>query len=67
MVRKRARAAGIMAPIGNHSFRATGIMAYLAKGGTFEHAQSMAAYEAPTRPWTVSIGETPSSRLYFIW
>jgi hypothetical protein len=34
-----------MAPIGNHSFRATGIMAYLAKGGTFEHEQSMVAYE----------------------
>jgi len=29
MVRKRALAAGIMAPIGNHSFRATGITAYL--------------------------------------
>ena len=29
MVRKRAVAAGIMAPIGNHSFRATGITAYL--------------------------------------
>jgi hypothetical protein len=27
MVRKRALAAGIMAPIGNHSFRATGITA----------------------------------------
>jgi integrase len=29
MVRKRALAAGILAPIGNHSFRATGITAYL--------------------------------------
>jgi integrase len=44
----RARAnAGIMAPIGNHSFRATGITAYLANGGTLEHAQSMAAHESP--------------------
>ena len=43
MVHKRALAAGIMAPIGNHSFRATGITAYLANGGTLEHAQSMAA------------------------
>jgi integrase/recombinase XerC len=41
MVRKRALAAGITAPIGNHSFRATGITAYLANGGTLEHAQSM--------------------------
>jgi site-specific recombinase XerD len=69
-----ALAAGIMAPIGNHSFRATGITAYLANGGALEHAQAMAAHESPrttklymTRPWTVSIGETPSSRLYFIW
>src|SRR3984893_16361116 len=47
MVRKRALAVGIMAPIGNHSFRATGITAYLANGGTLEHAQSMAAHESP--------------------
>jgi site-specific recombinase XerD len=47
MVRKRALAASIMAPIGNHSFRATGITAYLANGGTLEHAQSMAAHESP--------------------
>jgi hypothetical protein len=47
MVRKRALAAGIMARIGNHSFRATGITAYLANGGTLEHAQSMAAQESP--------------------
>jgi integrase len=47
MVRKRALAVGIMAPVGNHSFRATGITAYLANGGTLEHAQSMAAHESP--------------------
>jgi integrase len=47
MVRKRALAAGIMAPVGNHSFRATGITAYLTNGGTLEHAQSMAAHESP--------------------
>jgi hypothetical protein len=28
-------------------FRATGITAYLANGGTLEHAQSMAAHESP--------------------
>ena len=44
----QARARGrLMAPIGNHSFRATGITAYLANGGTLEHAQSMAAHESP--------------------
>lgn len=47
MLRRRARAAGIMAPIGNHSFRATGITAYLANGGTLEHAQAMAGHESP--------------------
>jgi site-specific recombinase XerD len=44
MIRKRAAAAGIHAPIGNHTFRATGITAYLGNGGALEHAQSMAAH-----------------------
>jgi site-specific recombinase XerD len=44
---RRAQAAGIFAPIGNHSFRATGITAYLSKGGALVHAQSMAAHESP--------------------
>lgn len=47
MVRRRAVGARIMTPIGNHSFRATGITAYLGNGGTLEHAQSMAAHETP--------------------
>ncbi len=47
MIRRRAAAAGILAPIGNHSFRATGITAYLANGGALEHAQEMAAHESP--------------------
>ncbi len=47
MIRRRAIAVGIMAPIGNHSFRATGITAYLGNGGALEHAQSMAAHESP--------------------
>ena len=47
MIRRRATAAGITASIGNHSFRATGITAYLANGGTLEHAQEMAAHESP--------------------
>jgi site-specific recombinase XerD len=47
MIRRRAAAAGIMAPIGNHSFRATGITAYLSNGGALEHAQEMAAHESP--------------------
>jgi integrase len=47
MIRRRAAAAGITAPICNHTFRATGITAYLANGGALEHAQEMAAHESP--------------------
>jgi integrase len=42
MVQRRARAAGIGTRIGNHSFRATGITAYLKNGGTLENAAAMA-------------------------
>ena len=48
MIRRRAKAAGIAAPIGNHTFRATGITAYLGNGGVLEHAQSMAAHAKPS-------------------
>jgi site-specific recombinase XerD len=47
MIRRRASAAGIGAPIGNHSFRATGITAYPSNGGLLEHAQEMAAHSSP--------------------
>ena len=47
MIRRRVAAAGIAAPIGCHTFRATGITAYLANGGALEHAQEMAAHESP--------------------
>jgi integrase len=47
MIRRRAAAAGIAAPIGCHTFRATGITAYLANGGALKHAQEMAAHESP--------------------
>ena len=30
-----------------HTFRATGITAYLLNGGTFERAQAIAAHESP--------------------
>src|ERR1700738_1204041 len=44
---KRAAAAGIAEEICCHTFRATGITAYLANGGALEHAQEMAAHESP--------------------
>lgn len=48
MIRRRADAADIKTKIGNHSFRATGITAYLKNGGTLEKAASMANH-ASTR------------------
>ncbi|WP_250510328.1 tyrosine-type recombinase/integrase [Caballeronia sp. GACF4] len=48
MVRRRALAAGIGTAIGNHTFRATGITAYLKNGGTLENAATMANH-ASTR------------------
>jgi integrase len=48
MIRRRAHAAGIATKIGNHTFRATGITAYLKNGGTLEKAAAMANH-ASTR------------------
>ena len=47
MIRRRAKHAGIKTKIGCHTFRATGITAYLENGGTLEHAQQIAAHESP--------------------
>jgi site-specific recombinase XerD len=47
MVKRRALAAGIHSPIGCHTFRATGITAYLLNNGSLEKAQMMAAHESP--------------------
>ncbi len=48
MIGRRAAAAGIATKVGNHSFRATGITAYLKYGGTLEKAAAMANH-ASTR------------------
>jgi integrase len=40
---RRAAAAGILAKVGNHTFRATGITTYLKNGGTLERAAQMAS------------------------
>ena len=47
MIRRRARDAGLDAEICCHTFRATGITAYLENGGSLENAQAMAAHESP--------------------
>jgi site-specific recombinase XerD len=48
MIARRAAATGIATKVGNHSFRATGITAYLKNGGTLENAAAMANH-ASTR------------------
>ena len=48
MIQRRAKAAGIATKIGNHTFRATGVTAYLKNGGTLERAAQMANH-ASTR------------------
>jgi site-specific recombinase XerD len=47
MIQRRAVAAGIATRIGNHTFRATGITAYLKNKGTLEHAQTIANHSSP--------------------
>jgi integrase len=56
MVRRRAAAADNAAAIGNHSFRATGITAYLKNGGTLEKAAAMANH-ASTRTTSSMIAD----------
>jgi site-specific recombinase XerD len=47
MIQRRARDADMEIRIGCHTFRATGITAYLDNGGTLENAQTMANHESP--------------------
>jgi hypothetical protein len=47
MVKRRARAAGLSERTCCHTFRATGITAYLGNGGTLGHAQQIANHESP--------------------
>jgi integrase/recombinase XerD len=47
MIQRRTRRTGIKTRIGNHTFRATGITAYLKNKGTLEAAQHIANHESP--------------------
>jgi integrase/recombinase XerD len=47
MIKRRAVAAGLPPSTCCHTFRATGITAYLENGGTIEKAQQIAAHESP--------------------
>jgi site-specific recombinase XerD len=48
MIQRCAKSAGITTRVGNHTFRATGVTAYLKNGGTLEKAAQMANH-ASTR------------------
>ena len=47
MIKRRSAAAGLPASTCCHTFRATGITAYLSNGGTLEHAQQIAGHASP--------------------
>jgi len=47
MIKRRARDAGLPPNTCCHTFRATGITAYLENGGTLEKAQAIVAHESP--------------------
>jgi len=47
MIQRRAADLGTLVKMACHTFRATGITAYLTAGGTLEKAQPMAAHESP--------------------
>ncbi|MDL5047323.1 tyrosine-type recombinase/integrase [Oscillatoria amoena NRMC-F 0135] len=47
MIKRRALVAGLPSSTCCHTFRATGITAYLENGGTVENAQAIAAHESP--------------------
>jgi len=47
MVKRRAAGAGLPRQICCHTFRATGVTAFLENGGTIEKAQAIAAHESP--------------------
>ena len=47
MIQRRAKGAKIKTKIGNHTFRATGITAYMKNGGKLETAQQIAGHESP--------------------
>lgn len=48
IIQRRAGASDMATRIGGHSWRATGMTAYLENGGLLEHAQEMAAHASAT-------------------
>ncbi len=64
MLQRRARNAGIPTAVCNHTFRATGITAYLDNGGSLENPQAMAAHESPRT--TEACRTAPMTRLLWM-
>ena len=52
IIQKRVPQTGLNAEPSCHSFRATGITAYLKSGGTLENAQAITVHESP---WTTKV------------
>ncbi len=47
MIKRRGKAIGLPEAVCNHTFRATGITAHRANGGSLEKAQEMANHASP--------------------
>ena len=58
MVKRRRDAAGLGDAPNCHTFRATGITAYLLNGGNIEGAQAIAAMKAHARPRSTTVRAT---------
>jgi integrase len=70
MIDRRATAAGIATKLGIHSFRATGITAYLKNGGTLEKAAAKANHAStrttqPYDPWREEVSLDDVERIVF--
>ena len=62
MIKRRAQAIGLPDNICNHTFRATGITAYLENGGTIEYAQQIANHESARKPPSSTTAPVTRSR-----
>jgi hypothetical protein len=60
MIQRRAKAGGITTRVGNHTFRATGITAYLKNGGTLERAAQMGNHASTRRRSASSTSSYPA-------
>jgi hypothetical protein len=56
---------GLPGAIGNHTFRATGIMAFRKNGGTVEHAQQLQTKPGRSRPGSMTAAATKSRSMRF--